>query len=132
MKARRIAVLRPRRIQPVVWIIDLEQWPRALLRAELIERGYDAYGFMNISDALAAFSERKSPRPAAVVLELRGQDVTRRIIDEIRNMSAPVILLGGNTELNDPALNSEMAAVLPRPVSLGTIADTVEQILQRV
>src|SRR5215471_17474158 len=28
----------------VVWIIDAEQWPRALLRAELIERGFDAVG----------------------------------------------------------------------------------------
>jgi len=25
----------------LIWIIDAEQWPRVLLRAELIERGFD-------------------------------------------------------------------------------------------
>jgi hypothetical protein len=31
-------------VVPVVWIIDPDQWPRAMLRAELIERGVDAVG----------------------------------------------------------------------------------------
>ena len=35
---------------PVIWIIDAEQWPRALLRAELIERGYDAVGYVTVRD----------------------------------------------------------------------------------
>lgn len=37
---------------PRVLIILSEQWPRALLRAELRERGYDAQGAPSISDAL--------------------------------------------------------------------------------
>ena len=32
----------------VVWIIDVDQWPRAMLRAELIERGYDAVGYVTV------------------------------------------------------------------------------------
>src|SRR5689334_9573424 len=40
---------------PVVWIVDAEHWPRAYLRAELIERGYDAVGFVGVREALARF-----------------------------------------------------------------------------
>ena len=51
-KSRRIVIRHPRKKEPAVWVIDSEQWPRACLRAELIERGYDAYGFISIGDAL--------------------------------------------------------------------------------
>ena len=58
MKSHRIIIRHPRKEEPVLWVIDSEQWPRAYLRAELIERGYDAYGFMTVSDALDSLSRR--------------------------------------------------------------------------
>ena len=110
--------------QPVLWVIDNEQWPRACLRAELIERGYDAHGFMSIDDAL-----NSSQIPEVIVLELRGQMVTKELIDRIRDLKVPTIVLGGNPELNQPEIQkSSWEFVLKRPVSLGRIADIVEQL----
>jgi len=67
------------RIANVVSIIDAVQWPRALLRAELIERGFDAVGSIRrLADALesgAPFSIQvagellRIPRDAAFNIE---------------------------------------------------------------
>jgi len=62
MKSRRIVIHHPRKKEPILWVIDSEQ-PRALLRAELIERGYDPYGFITISDALDSLSRASSSKP---------------------------------------------------------------------
>ena len=57
----------------IVWIVDSEHWPRACLRAELIERGYDAVGFLELEKALAAIRAPDLRKPRAIVLELRDQ-----------------------------------------------------------
>src|SRR5262249_50523834 len=44
----------PRKI--AVWIVDGEQWPRACLCAELIERGLDGRGFVTLQDAVDALA----------------------------------------------------------------------------
>src|SRR5437016_13423055 len=90
--------------EPVLWVIDAEQWPRACLRAELIERGYDPYGFIQITDALDSLSRGASPKPETLILELRGQNLTEELVKSIRNLGVPVILLGGATEFNDPLI----------------------------
>jgi hypothetical protein len=119
----------PLQREPVLWIVDSEQWPRACLRAELIERGYNPYGFITIADALDALSRGLSTKPEAVVLELRGQDCTPQLIESIRNLGAPTILLGGGPELNDPAIvKYQWDGILKRPFSLGTVANLVEKL----
>src|SRR5437867_6163632 len=116
--------------EPVLWIIDSEQWPRACLRAELIERGYNPYGFISINDALDSLSRRMSPRPEALVLELRGQDLTPQVMETIRDLPIPAILLGGSAELNDPLVRAgHWYTVLKRPFWLGTIAHLVESVV---
>jgi hypothetical protein len=60
--------------RPVVWIIDAEQWPRALLRAELIEAGYEAIGFVRL--ALAQW--RAGAGAAALPAAARDRDRPRR------------------------------------------------------
>ena len=103
----------------VVWIIDGEQWPRAMLRAELIERGFDAVGYITIRDAIDSLPERQ---PGVIVVELRGQPLP--LVERLLAIGVPVLVTGGTPEVNDlpPA---EWAAVLPRPVSIGEIADRV-------
>ncbi len=116
----------------MLWIIDSEQWPRACLRAELIERGYDPYGFITITDALDSLSRSASPKPEVIVLELRGQNLTSEVIEAIRNLRAPMIVLGGGPELNEPLIQKQKwEVVLKRPVSLGKIADVVQKIIYR-
>jgi DNA-binding NtrC family response regulator len=129
-RSRRTIIRHPRHREPILWIIDSEQWPRACLRAELIERGYNPYGFITVTDALDALSRGTSPKPAALVLELRGQNVKPEAIETIRNLRIPTILLGGNSELNDPLIKQhQWHTTLQRPFSLGSVADLVEKIV---
>ena len=128
IRSRRISIRHPRRQEPVLWIVDSEQWPRACLRAELIERGYDPYGFVSIGDALESLSGGMSPKPKALVLELRGQNLTVPTIEAIRNLKIPMILLGGGSELNDPLIKQyQWETLLKRPFSLGTVADLIQK-----
>jgi DNA-binding NtrC family response regulator len=103
----------------IIWIIDGEQWPRALLRAELVERGYDAVGFLTVRDAIDQLPWR---RPDAIVVELRGQPAQQ--VERLTRIGVPVIVTGGASDLEELEA-SLFTAVLPRPVSLGTIADRV-------
>ena len=130
-RSHRIAI---RHSQPesTLWIVDTEQWPRACLRAELIERGYDAYGFVTMGDALESLFKGTSPKPEAIVLELRGQDLTPATMDKIRSLGIPVILLGGNSDLNDPiVIQHQWDTILRRPFSLGMVADVVQNTVKR-
>jgi DNA-binding NtrC family response regulator len=130
MKSRRLVIRHPRKKEPVVWVIDSEQWPRACLRAELIENGNDAYGFITISDALESLSQATSPKPELIVLELRGQDLTCELLEAVQNLHVRTVALGGNVELNDPLVQQQQfRAVLKRPFSLGDIAEVVRKIL---
>ena len=104
---------------PVVWIIDTEQWPRAFLRAELIERGYDAVGYLTVDDASQTIATRF---PDAAVIELRG--VSRREVEMLFKAGVPVIGI-----VSHPApewLNEfRCAALLQRPVSIADIVKIV-------
>jgi FixJ family two-component response regulator len=132
MKSRRIVIRHPRKKEPVLWVVDSEQWPRACLRAELIERGFDPYGFITISDALDSLSRTESSKPDVIILELREQNLTMELVQAIRNLRIPTILLGGNAELNEPLIQQEKwEIVLKRPVSLGKIADVVQEIVSK-
>ena len=51
---------------PVIWIIDAEQWPRAMPRAELLERGFDAIGYITVRDGIDSLLWR---RPRAIVVD---------------------------------------------------------------
>jgi FixJ family two-component response regulator len=131
VKEMRIVARHPPK-EPVVWIIDSEQWPRACLRAELIERGYDACGFVTIRDALDSLSQPASPRPQSIVLELRGQSLTDPLVEAVNELRIPIIILGGSAEVQEPLVKGrKWDCVLKRPVSLGEIADVVEKRLPR-
>jgi hypothetical protein len=60
-----------------VWIVSAEHWPRAMLRAELIERGFDAIGYVSVVDALLVSCHPTVEKPAVVILDLNEIDVTR-------------------------------------------------------
>jgi DNA-binding NtrC family response regulator len=112
----------------LVWIIDDQQWPRAALRAELLERGYEAVGFRRILHALARLEDAGVARPAVVVLELRGQPqaVSTALLGALAETGLPVILLGGAVELGDPSLAGlSAAAVLRRPFTVGDVVAAV-------
>ena len=115
---------------PVVWIVSTQHWPRALLRAELIERGFDAAGHASLAHALAALRHPYVPRPRLIVLELRGLAAGPDQLEALARSDVPVLLLGGAIELAAGwVAGLEWAAVIRRPFSIGAVADRVEELL---
>lgn len=103
-----------------VWIIDAEQWPRALLRAELIERGFDAVGYITVRDAIDSLPERA---PAAIVVDLRGQPL--QLVERLLALRVPLLVIGGALEIAELPQDAAWTAILRRPISIGEIADRV-------
>jgi len=118
--------------QPVIWIIDSQQWPRAYLRAELIERGFDAIGFVELTETVAALNDPEYVTPRLVILELQGQSITKGDLDTLTRIGIPTVALGGAAELNQPLVKEfKWEAVIRRPFTIGEIADVVEKRLGR-
>jgi len=87
-----------------------------MLRAELIERGLDAVGYIRAADAAP------SRFPDVIVVELRN--VHRDEVARLFQLGVPVIAIAGKPE--PPWLNEfKWTAVLRRPVSIGEIAYAV-------
>jgi hypothetical protein len=119
-------------IKPIVWIIDSQQWPRAYLRAELIERGFDAVGFEDLEQALAALYGPHCPTPRMIVLELRGLSLKPEDLDTLARFGILTIALGGAVELNGELIKAfKWAAVIQRPFTIGSVADKVEELVGR-
>ena len=116
----------------VIWIIDNEHWPRAYLRAELLERGYVPVSFERLSVALSELKRAVKDRPQIVVLELRGQEITTHALEIITEANVPMIAIGGVLELNNPMIKDfKWAELLRRPITIGMIADAVEKIIHQ-
>ena len=115
---------------PLVWIIDAEHWPRACLRAELLERGYDAVGFVTAGDALAALALRPEQRPLLAAIDLRGQPLDPKQLAPLLRAGFPVLAIGGGAEWGTQAVRTlPWAAILRRPLSVGSIADEIGRLL---
>ncbi len=112
-----------------VWIVDSDHWPRAYLRAELLERGYDAEGFVRVTDLVSRLS-RSAVRPALAVVDLRGQELKEGELVGLLSAGIPVVAIGGSTEAEDERRRPRgWAKFLQRPLTLGEIADEVERLL---
>jgi hypothetical protein len=116
--------------QPVLWIVDSEQWPRACLRAELIERGYDAIGFIALNDAVETFSREAGRKPDIILIESHDQDLTKEMLEIIEGLNVPTILLAGTVELANPLVQKHRwTKILTRPFSLGLVSDIVQELV---
>lgn len=114
-----------------IWIADSDHWPRAYLRAELIERGYDAEGFVTVTELLVRLA--LSPvRPALVVVDLRGQELQERSLTALLDAGFPVLAIGGATEWENEQLRTRRwARFLRRPLTIGEVADAIDRLLAR-
>lgn len=108
---------------PVIWVIDTEQWPRAFLRAELIERGYDAVGYLTVDDASQSITTRF---PDAAVIDVRG--AARREVELLFKAGVPVVAIVSHPE---PEWLSEFpwVRILRRPVSIGDIVKIIDEVI---
>ena len=114
-----------------VWIVDSDHWPRASLRAELIERGHDAEGFVTLTELLVRLALAPI-RPALVVIDLQGQSWNDRQLERLVGPDFPVIAIGGATEWGNDRLRTRgWTRFLRRPLTLGAVADEVDRLLAR-
>ena len=104
-----------------VWIISSQHWPRALLRAELIEREYEVDAFEEIGQALAALGDRRRRRPSLILLELIEQPLTGIDLSNLQHASVPVIAMGRAVDLLSVEEAYPWAAVLRRPYSIDDV-----------
>jgi hypothetical protein len=114
-----------------VWIVDAEHWPRAFLRAELIERGYDATGFATLEDAVRQLRLTRDRRPALLVLDRREQIMDERTSELLRLADIPVLAVAdlGHPD-GEPV--APLVEVLHRPLTIGDIATAVDRLLAKV
>ncbi len=115
----------------VIWIIDREQWPRANLRALLLDRGFDAIGYEEVDGVMAALKDPHQPKPCIIVLELHALSPSEEELDALARLSIPVVAIAGAVELSQPWVKKfNWAALIQRPVRIGQIADRVEKLIR--
>jgi hypothetical protein len=113
-----------------IWVIGSDHWPRAYLRAELIERGHDAVGYLGIRDAVVDLALAPSRRPRLVVVDLLGQIEDEPLVAALFRQGAPVVALAGATAATEERLLLHpWAAFLRRPLTIGQVADVVDRLL---
>ena len=113
-------------MSPRILLVMPEQWPRALLRAELIERGYDAVGAVDLLDALAYRSEEEERGPVRVIVMDEAAVVgpaTGTLQLLLRKQGNPEVLLLHSPSLETPS--GRWTEVIERPVTIGEIAAAV-------
>jgi len=116
--------------EPRIWIISAQHWPRALIYAELLERGYEVEGFENCVDASLALESGSSPRPHLILLELVDQPPVPIRFEAFENAGIPIILLGGSQELTEEVVKRfRSAVILKRPYSVGEVCEIAEEVI---
>ena len=107
-----------------IWIVNTDHWPRAYLRAELIERGYDAIGFETLKAALARLALGRGARPALLILDLHGQVLSDAVRRALARGGVPILAVVDAAPPADEA-PAPLAGTLHRPLTIGAIADAV-------
>jgi hypothetical protein len=115
---------------PPIWIVDADHWPRAYLRAELIERGHDAIGFETLKDALVTLALPRAARPTLWIIDLAGQTIDAAARAALARAGIPIVAVSGAGPANDDPL-VPLAETLRRPLTIGEIADAVDRLTGR-
>ena len=118
---------------PRILLVISDHWTRALLRAELIERGYDVVGAPDLLTALLSRPVERDRGPVRAILidQETLVEPAVRLLDLLvsRHRDPPVLLLAS-------ALLGELPGpwkrVLHKPAAIGEIASAVEETVPRV
>lgn len=83
-----------------------------VLRAELIERGSEAVGYVTLAEALGVRSHPRMRKPRIIVVELCEQQARHHELHTLVRFGIPVVVLGGLVELSQESVREcEWAAV---------------------
>lgn len=103
------------------------------MRAELIERGYEAVGFGEVNEALRAFRYRLYARPQLIILELKDLGDEEQRVPALAGLGIPIILLAGLGAEQRAILKERWWAVLlKRPLTIGRVVEEVERQMEFV
>lgn len=119
--------------RPIVWIIAGHQWLRACLRAELLERGFEALGYTEIRQALRALCNDWLARPQIIVLDLCDQCFSRYQLEILTGTGIPILVLGGALDLSEPVVQEmRWAGIMKRPFFISAVLDRIEQLARNL
>ena len=106
------------------------EWPeRALLRAQLIEQGYEVVAIDRWP--IPRLYRRPAMMPQAMIIDLRGLADPRATLDEVRFVMSPdrvIVLMALGTLANDDVRNLGFN-VIDRPATVGDIVAAVARVL---
>lgn len=115
-------------LPPRILVVSDEQWPRALLRAQLREAGYDAIGAGTLSRALRHPPGDAERGPVRLVVVDSGPAAAEpEALERARRHypAVPFVLI----HRAGPVPPGPWAATLQRPVSIGDIVATVRRLI---
>lgn len=114
-----------------VWIISSQHWPRALLRAELIERGFEVEAFEEIRQALAALGDRRRQKPQLILLELIEQPLNPVDLSNLVHNSIPLVAMGRAVDVDSMKDSFPWASLLRRPYSIDDVCRLVASFVEK-
>ena len=106
------------------------QWPeRALLRAQLIEQGYEVVAIDRWP--IPRLYRRPAMKPRAMIIDLRGLPEPRATLDEVRFVMPPdrVIVLMALGTLAKDDVQHQGFNVIDRPVTVGDVVAAVARMV---
>jgi hypothetical protein len=113
-----------------ILVVMAAQWPRALLRAELREAGYDALGARDLDEALSYPTEEVGRGPVRLIVldqaAIPSSDDPR--VDELlkKHAQSGAVLIAGALQ---PSVPGRWLRVLRHPTAIAEILQTVRQLL---
>jgi len=119
--------------RPRILLVMPEHWPRALLRAELIERGYDVVGAPDLASALLCRPVEMDRGPVRLILIDQDALVEpqSRLFDLlVSRHPQPRLVLLARAQMQTPPGNWH--TVVRKPALIGEIASALEQVLSAV
>jgi hypothetical protein len=118
---------------PRILLVMSDHWTRALLRAELIERGYDVVGAPDLVTALLCRPVERDRGPVRGILidqEVLVEPAVRLLDLLVSRHRNPPVLLLASAVLRAPS--GPWKRVLHKPAAIGKIASAVEETVPRV
>lgn len=115
-------------------VVDWKE--RALILAELQERGYDVRALPGIVPAIGYLIRRPHLVPRLIILDITDDpDVNERTLKDLMELAShcPWVVITSATRsfTGRPLLQNKRAVLLSRPLAVGAIVEAVEQALAK-
>jgi CheY-like chemotaxis protein len=119
-----------------VLVVDDDVDIRETVSGALEDEGYDVAMARNGQEALAYLKTEGARRPNLILLDLMmpimsGAEFRAAQEADLSLRAIPVVLVSASTDANARAQSMRVAGVVPKPLSLDILIDTVERYADR-